>query len=62
MIKFYRKQKKLSQKDLARILNVSQQSVSLYEKGKRQTPIDVLKKLSDLFGCTIDELVKGENK
>ena len=60
MISKYRKQNNMSQADLAIKLNVSQQLVSLYEKGKRQPPIDILIKLSDLFGCTIDELVRGE--
>ena len=52
----------MSQSDLAIKLNVSQQSVSFYETGKREPPLDILIKLSDLFGCTIDELVRGEKK
>ena len=56
-----RKQKNMSQVDLANILNVSQQSVSFYETGKREPPLDVLIKLSNYFGCTIDELVKGDS-
>ena len=51
----------MSQVDLANMLNVSQQSVSFYETGKREPPLDVLIKLSDYFGCTIDELVKGDS-
>ena len=62
MIAELRKRNNLSQADLAVKLNVSQQSVSFYENGKREPPLDVLIKLSDLFGCTIDELVRGEKK
>ena len=33
-IKEIRQEKKLSQKDLAKKLNISQQAISLYEKGR----------------------------
>ena len=51
-----------SQKNLAEELGVSQQSVSNWEKGSREPPIDMLKKMANIFNCTIDELVKGEDK
>lgn len=59
MIVEVRKAKKMSQNDVASVLRVSQQSVSQWETGAREPPIWALIKLSDLFGCTIDELVRG---
>ena len=52
----------LSQKEVALSIGVRANALSNYELGKRQPPIDILIKLSDLFGCTIDELVRGGNK
>ena len=57
-----RKEKGLSQKNVACAVGIAPNALSNYELGKRQPPIDVLIKLSDLFGCTIDELVRGGKK
>lgn len=62
MIQEFRKQKGYTQSSLAKELGVSQQSVSNYENGSREPPIAILIALSDLFGCTIDELVRGGEK
>lgn len=61
-IKKLRKERNVSQKDLAVYLGISQSALCQYEKGKRKIPIDILKKISLKFNCTIDELVKGENQ
>lgn len=47
----------LTQKEVAEKLDVSESTVSLYESGKRNPNIIILKKYAELFGCTIDELV-----
>ena len=62
MIASFRKKLKISQSELAKSIGVTQQTISAYEKGIRQPPIDVLLKLSEIFNCTIDELVKGEQR
>lgn len=54
-----RRANNLSQSEVALAVGVSQQAVSLWETGAREPPIDALIKLSELFNCTIDELVKG---
>lgn len=59
MLKEYRKRNNYSQSALAVELGVSQQAISHWENGEREPPIEMLIKLSDLFGCTIDELVRG---
>ena len=56
----YRSAKNLSQGDLADMLEVSRQSVSKWENGAATPDLDKIIKLSEIFGVTIDELVKGE--
>lgn len=55
-----RGEQKLSQGDLAERLNVSRQSVSKWETGASVPELDKLLALSDVFGVTLDQLVKGE--
>lgn len=52
----YRKQKGLSQGKLSELLGVSQTAVYKWESGQTQPDIEMLKKLADLFGVTLDEL------
>ena len=55
-----RTEKKLSQGDLAELLDVSRQSVSKWETGASIPDLDKLVKMSDLFGVTMDFLVRKE--
>ena len=55
-----RKQKGLSQEELANRLNVSRQTVSKWEVGESTPDMEKLVAISDLFGVSLDELVKGE--
>ncbi len=55
-----RTEKNLSQGDLAEILEVSRQSISKWENGGATPDLDKIIKLSEVFGITIDELVKNE--
>ncbi|MBW9155594.1 helix-turn-helix domain-containing protein [Clostridium tagluense] len=56
-----RKEKALSQEQLAELLNVSRQSVSKWESVQTYPEINKLIILSDLFKITIDDLVKDKN-
>lgn len=56
----YRTAKNLSQGDLADMLEVSRQSVSKWENNAAVPDLDKIIKLSEIFGISIDELVKGE--
>ena len=51
-----RKQKGYSQEELAEKLNISRQSVSLWENNQTVPSIDCLIELSKLFGVTLDEI------
>lgn len=58
-IKQLRKQRGLSQEQLAELLIVSRAAVAKWESNNGVPDIENLKKLSEVFGVTIDELVKG---
>ena len=55
-----RTEQNLSQGDLAEILEVSRQSISKWENGGATPDLDKIIKLSEVFGITIDELIKSE--
>lgn len=55
-----RTERNLSQGELSELLDVSRQSVSKWENGAATPDLDKIIKLSEVFGITIDELVKGE--
>lgn len=50
----------LSPRDVAEALHVTQQAVSQWEKGKSFPDVGNLVKLSDLYGMSLDWLLKGE--
>jgi len=49
----------MSQAELAESLEVSRQSISKWETGAAVPELDKLMRLSDVFGVTLDELVRG---
>ncbi len=55
-----RKEKNLTQKDLANKLKVSDKAISRWETGKGFPNVDSLQSLSKFFGITINELLAGE--
>ena len=55
-----RTQKNWSQGDLADALDISRQSVSKWETDASIPELDKLLKLSELFGVTLDELVRKQ--
>ena len=52
-----REDKDLLQKDVAKILNVTQVAYSCYEIGRRQIPIDALIKLAQFYHTSVDYLL-----
>lgn len=59
-LKSEREKKRWSQAELAEKIHVSRQSVSKWETGKNYPNIEVIIDLSDLFGITIDELLRSD--
>jgi len=54
-----RKQKGLTQEELAELLFVSRTAISKWESGRGYPNIDSLKAIGKFFGLTIDELLSG---
>jgi len=55
-----RRKQGLSQEGLAEALNCSRQAISKWENGTTTPDAEMLKKYSELFGVTIDYLVKED--
>ena len=56
-IRDLREDRDLTQKEMAQILNCSQQGYSNYELGQRDIPTDILIKLSDFYQVSIDYIL-----
>lgn len=50
-----------TQKEISTLLNISLNSYSLYELGKREIPIIILIKLSRIYNTSIDYIVGETN-
>ena len=55
-----RKEKNLTQRDLAEKLGITNQAVSKWERGENLPDISILMELAKIFNVTVDELLKGE--
>lgn len=55
-----RKQKGLTQKNLAELLKVTDKAVSRWETGKGLPETSLLKPLSDILGVSVSELLSGK--
>lgn len=56
-LKNLRKEKGLTQKSVAQILNITPQAYGLYEMEKRDIPTEFLKALSTFFNVSIDYII-----
>lgn len=59
-LKLIRKQRNLNQQKIALDLNISRETISYYENGKRNPDIQMLKMLSRYFNVSIDFLINGK--
>lgn len=57
-----RKEKSLTQMELAKILNIDQTTVSKWEVGKAIPDYDTLQRLADFYNVSVDYLLGRENK
>lgn len=58
----YRKKMNLSQEELAARIGVSRQAVSKWERAEASPDTDNLILLADIYGVSLDELLKGEKE
>ena len=56
-IKNLRLEKKLTQEDLAKVLNLSVSTISMYETGSREPDISTIKNMAEYFNVTSDYLL-----
>lgn len=61
-IKNLREDNDKMQKEIASVLNITQQQYSLYERGIRDIPVDLLIKLADYYKVTTDYILNRTNK
>lgn len=59
-IKKYRKEKGLTQRELADKLNIATNSLSRYEIGERRPPIDMIEKIAEILNVTPIQLMYDE--
>lgn len=52
-----RKDSNVYQEDIAKFLKITQPQYSLYERGIRLMPIDLLSKLADFYNTSVDFLI-----
>lgn len=61
-MKNLRKQKGLTQEQTAQELGVSRQAVSNWENNKNLPDLEIIIRISRIFGVTLDELILGESE
>lgn len=59
-LKKIRKQKNLNQQKVAMDLNISRESLSYYENGRREPSLALLVEMSRYFNVSIHYLITGE--
>lgn len=62
MLKSLRRERKMTQGNLAKIFHISQTSVSKYETGEAVPDLETVVRMADFFGVSLDEFVIREGK
>ncbi len=60
MIRAIRKSRNMTQEELALRLNVSRTAVTMWETNQSSPRAELLPKLAEVLGCTVDELLAKE--
>lgn len=61
LIRFYRKSRHLTQKDVATMLEWPYSRVAMYETGKREPDADSLEALADVFNISLRDLMPDKS-
>lgn len=59
-IKELRKEKNITQSDLADYLHITREAVSKWERGKNLPDVSLLQDISNYFNISVNELLNGE--
>lgn len=60
MLKYLRRERKMTQEKLAKVFHISQTCVSKYETGEAVPDLETAVKMADFFGVSLDEFVIRE--
>ena len=55
-VKELRQAKGVTQKDIAKLMNVAQSTVCMWERGKAKPPIDKIVRLAGILSVPVDDL------
>ena len=61
-IRDLREDRDLTQKQIAELLHIKQNTYSQYENGHRQIPVDILIKLAQFYNTSVDYLLGRTNE
>lgn len=61
-IKQIRKEKNITQEQMAQSLNITRQAVSNWENNRNLPDIEILIKIAKVYGVSLDKLILGEDK
>jgi HTH-type transcriptional regulator, competence development regulator len=56
-LRFLRKKKNMTQKDLADVFNLSESTIGMYERDEREPSFEFVRQLADFFNVTTDYLL-----
>ena len=54
-----RREKELTQIELARLVGISGGMIAMIERGTRQITLPLAVKFAEVFGCTVNDLCEG---
>ena len=62
MIRKIRRDRDITQRELSEALCVERSTVAKWETGKSKPSPEMYQRIAAVLGCTVDELLKGEEK
>jgi transcriptional regulator with XRE-family HTH domain len=60
-LRILRKERKLTQEFISKLINVDRSNVANYENGRILPPLNSLIKIADYFGISLDQLIFGRD-
>jgi repressor LexA len=56
-LQYLRSKKDMTQEDLAKVFKISKSAISMYERGEREPAFDLVQRMADYFGVSVDYLL-----
>ena len=61
-IRTMRKSRNMTQEDLAKAIDQSASSITMYETGRREPDLETLEAMADVFNVTLGSIISGETR